>query len=306
MGAFLVVVLIAVGLGMIGAGRASAVAHYRFHIGGCGMPATPVDMWAGYGNYKTVIALDGLRATSRTSGWAHQTNIAKMAYSGVNVVQPVGGLASFYTDWDAKSGNKVKYRYRWTCRLTKIIEELDARGMAVGRSGKYAIMGISMGGGAALTYGAYHRKRISHAFSMSGYISLASPGMRTAIRLAMIDAGIEAGVGPFNSDAMWGPPWSIRWINNDPVMQLNRMRGMKVRIASATGIWGRYNTDPIGSVKGTPLEILALQQAGIFQAAAAAQSVPITTDYALLGTHQWGYWQDMVWRAKNSGWFRDR
>ena len=299
-------VLIAAGLGVTGAGQAAAVAHYRFYVGGCGMPAKPVDMWVGAGNYKPVIALDGLRATSRKSGWAYETNIAKMAYSGVNVVEPVGGLASFYTDWNAKPGNKIKYRYRWTCRLNRIIRELDARGMATGRSGKYAIMGVSMGGGAALTYAAHHRKRISHAFSMSGYISLASPGMRTGIRIALADAGIEAGLGPFNADAMWGPPWDIRWINNDPVMQLNRMRGMKVRIASATGIWGQYNVDPVGSAKGTPLEMLALQQAGIFQAAAAAQGIPITTDYALLGTHQWGYWQDMVWRAKNSGWFRDR
>ena len=35
------VVLIAAGLGVTGAGQAAAVAHYRFIVGGCGMPAKP-------------------------------------------------------------------------------------------------------------------------------------------------------------------------------------------------------------------------------------------------------------------------
>lgn len=294
------------GLGVVAAGQAQAAYHQRVYVGGCGMPASPVDIWSRPGNYKTVIALDGLRATSDRSGWRHETGIQRLADSGVNVVQPVGGKGSFYTDWDAKPGNKVGFRYRWTCRLDNIIRDLDARGLAAGRWGKYAMMGISMGGSSAMIYGAYHRQRVSHVFSMSGYTNLSSPGMRTAVRIALIDAGAAAGLGPFNADAMWGPPWSPRWAANDPLVQLPRMRGMKIRVASATGIWGRHNTDFVGSVKGTPLETLALEQAKAFEVAALIHQVPITTDFALQGTHQWEYWEEMVWRAKNSGWFRDR
>ena len=153
------VVLVATALcvGLVNAGSANAASFGRFYVGGCGMPATPVDMWTRAGNYKTVIALDGLRATSDMSGWRHETHIQRMADSGVNVIQPVGGLASFYSDWEAKSpGNKIAYRYRWTCRLDSIIRALDARGLAVGPKQKYAMMGISMGGNAAMIYGAYH------------------------------------------------------------------------------------------------------------------------------------------------------
>ncbi len=290
-----------------GVGDADAASLNRISVGGCGMPASPVDIWARPGNYKTVIALDGLRATSDMSGWRHETNIARLADSGVNVVEPVGGLASFYTNWDTTSpGNKIKYRYMWTCRLDRIVAALDARGLAVGPWGKYAIMGISMGGGSAMIYGAYHRNRISHVFSMSGYVNLSAPTMREAVRLALIDAGVEAGVGPFSADAMWGPPWSDRWQRNDALVQLPRMRGMKIRVAAGSAAWGRYNTDAVNSVKGTPLEAVALAQTRSFEVAAALQGIRITSDFPNVGTHTWGYWQDMVWRAKNSGWFRDR
>lgn len=303
----LVVILAVVGIGSVEVGDADAASFGRFYVNGCGMPASPVDMWTRGGNYKTVIALDGLRATSDMSGWRHETRVARIADSGVNVVEPVGGLGSFYTDWQTASpGNKIRYRYRWTCRLNTIVRELDARGLAVGPLGKYAIMGISMGGNAALIYGAYHRARISHVFSMSGYVNLSAPTMREAVRLALIDAGVEAGVGPFSADAMWGPPWHDRWTKNDALVQLPRMRGMKIRVASGSATWGAHNRDAVASVKGTPLEMISLAQTRAFEVAAAMQGIPISTDFPNVGTHQWDYWQDMVWRAKNARWFHDR
>lgn len=307
----LVVCLLAVAAVVVlapsGTGNANAAALTRFYVTGCGMPKSPVDMWIRWGNYKTVIALDGLRATSDMSGWRHETRIQDVANSGVNVVEPVGGLGSFYSDWNAPSpGSRIKYRYRWTCRLNSIVQALDARGLAVGPKGKYAIMGASMGGSAAMIYGAYHRNRISHVFSMSGFLNLSAPTMREAVRLALLDAGIEAGVGPLDADSMWGPPWDTRWLNNDALVQLPRMRGMHIRVAAADGLWGRYNTDAIGSAKGTPLELVALAQTRTFEVAADLEGIRVTTDYPPFGTHQWGYWQDMVWRAKNAGWFRDR
>ncbi|NDK91809.1 esterase family protein [Gordonia desulfuricans] len=294
-------------VGASGGGPAEAATFNRIKVGGCGMPASPVDIWSRPGNYKTVIALDGLRATSDMSGWRHETRIQRMASSGVNVVEPVGGLGSFYTDWESASpGSKIAYRYRWTCRLDAIVRALDARGLAVGPWHKYAVMGISMGGGAAMIYGAYHRARISHVFSMSGYVNISAPTMREAVRLALLDAGVEGGVGPLSADAMWGPPWAPRWERNDALVQLPRMRGMKIRVASGSATWGPHNTDAVASVKGTPLEVVALAQSRAFEVAAALQGIRISTDFPNVGTHQWDYWEDMVWRAKRAGWFLDR
>ena len=60
-----------------------------------------VRTWKKQGNYKTVILLDGMRAEYGYSGWEINTNVQKLVNAGVNVVQPVGGPASFYADWDA-------------------------------------------------------------------------------------------------------------------------------------------------------------------------------------------------------------
>ena len=62
------------------------------------------------------------------------------ARSGVNVVEPIGGPASFYTNWDAPSNfNNQPFRYMWNCVITNtLIRGLDSRGYRVG-NGKYAI-----------------------------------------------------------------------------------------------------------------------------------------------------------------------
>lgn len=296
----------------VGTGTASAApVRQTWWLDGCGMPKVQVHAWTRPGNYKTVIALDGLRATNDKSGWEYNTRIQDMASSGVNVIEPIGGMASFYSNWDAPSNlNGQKYKYMWSCVINnRLIPMLDQKGLAVGPAHKYAIMGISMGGSSAMIIGA-NNPRISHLFSMSGYLNLSAPGMRTAIRVAMLDAGIEAGMGPFNSDSMWGPPWSGRWYDNDPFVQINKMHNKKVRIGAGGGFWGQYNAvgsigDFIGNVEGTPLEQLAWAQTRAFQVQALVNHVPITTDFPIVGTHTWGYWSDMVWRAKNSGWFHD-
>lgn len=312
MGRRLAAVLVAAatiaGLGVaVGSGTASAAPRVQqIFIDGCGMPPVKVRMWTKPGNYKTVIALDGLRATNDVSGWEHNTRIQDLADRGVNVVEPVGGLASFYSDWNAPSNfNAQPYRYRWSCAINqRLIPELDRRGLAVGRTGKYAIMGISMGGNSSMIIGA-NNPRIDHLFSMSGYLNLSAPGMREAIRIALLDAGIEAGVGPFNSDSMWGPPTSVRWLENDPFVQIGKMRGKKVRVASGSGLQGRFPTDPLGLIQGAPLEALSLAQSRAFQVQALVNNVEITSDFPSTGLHAWGYWSDMVFRAFNQGWFRD-
>ncbi|MFW0789746.1 alpha/beta hydrolase [Gordonia sp. CPCC 205333] len=308
--AMIVAVLTVVGLAsvVVGAGQANArigatqVGRQQFYVNGCGMPNVKVRAWKRPGNYKTVIMLDGMRAQYDYNGWEINTNIQEMVRSGVNVVEPIGGPASFYTDWNAPSNfNNQRYRYRWNCVITNtLIRGLDARGFRVG-NGKYAIMGLSMGGNAALVIGAQNRRNFDRAASLSGYNFLSAPGMHTMIRLAMLDVDPK----PWNSDSMWGPPWDARWYQNDPFLNINRMHGMKIFVGSGNGLFGKYNALPNvfdDLFKGSTLEFLAFTQAKAFQAAAALQGLPVMS-YDAVGTHAWGYWQDMVWNAKARGFF---
>ncbi|MFT3901389.1 MAG: alpha/beta hydrolase family protein [Gordonia sp. (in: high G+C Gram-positive bacteria)] len=279
------------------------VGKQQFWINGCGMPKVKVRAWKRPGNYKTVIMLDGMRAQYDYSGWEINTNIQEMVRSGVNVVEPVGGPASFYTDWVAPSNfNHQRYRYRWNCVITRsLIRNLDARGFRVGKRKKYAIMGLSMGGNAALSIAAQNRRNFDRAGSLSGYNWLSAPGMRTMIRLAMLDVDPK----PWNVDSMW-PFFGPQWFQNDPMMNINGLRGMKVFVGSGNGLFGKYNALPNvfdDLFKGSTLEFLAYTQAKAFQANAAIQGLPVMT-YDAVGTHAWGYWQDMVWNAKARGFFR--
>lgn len=300
----------------VGAADANPNRFYKeFRVNSCGMPTgnplgaynpngtVKVQSWFKPGNTRTVILLDGMRAQYDRSGWAINTNARNLVNQGVNVVMPVGGPASFYTNWDAPSNfNGQKTRYRWACVLNdRLVPALRARGYK-GKGGKYAIMGLSSGGNAALTNAAQNRSKYYAAGSLSGYNFLSAPGMRTMLRVAMLDVA----PAPWNIDAMWGPPWSPRWTQNDPAMLINRMHGLKLYIGSGNGFFGRYNyPQNIGDdlLKGTPLEMLALTQTAAFEASARLQGLNPMSYYAN-GTHAWGYWQDMLWNAKNRGFFR--
>ncbi|MFT3716395.1 MAG: alpha/beta hydrolase-fold protein [Gordonia sp. (in: high G+C Gram-positive bacteria)] len=300
----------------IGSGDASAagvIAKDRY-VTSCGMPTgnalgkgnpkgrVKVQTWMRPGNKRTVILLDGLRAEYGTSGWFQQTNAWRLVNQGVNVVMPVGGPASFYTDWDAPSNfNGQRARYRWGCVIDKGVVPMLRRAGFGSKNGKYALAGVSAGGNAALTHAAQRRDLYYAAASFSGYNYLSAPGMRTALRVAMLDVA----PGPWNVDAMWGPPWSPRWTQNDPAMLINRMHGLKVFVGSGNGFFGKYNyPQNVGDdlFKGTPLEMLAWTQAKAFEVSAQVQGLPVMT-YDANGTHAWGYWRDMLFNAKRRGLF---
>ncbi|MFT4044984.1 MAG: alpha/beta hydrolase family protein [Gordonia sp. (in: high G+C Gram-positive bacteria)] len=316
------VVLTIAGFVAGGAGNAQAtvngtgIGRQTWTIDACGMPTNGafgaksmepgrvrVRSWFRPQNTRTVILLDGMRAQYDFSGWEINTNVQELVTRGVNVVEPIGGPASFYTNWDSPSNfNGQQRRYMWECVIqNRLVPALRARGFR-GKGGKYAIMGISSGGNAALVLAAKRRDLYYAAGSLSGYDFLSSPGMHTMLRLAMLDVAPQ----PWNIDAMWGPPWSLRWYENDPFLLINRMHGLKVFTGSGNGLFGRYNALPnvlTDLFAGSTLEVLALAQRKAFELAAYVQGIDLMT-YDAVGTHAWGYWQDMVWNAYNRGFFR--
>ncbi|GAA1482331.1 hypothetical protein GCM10009624_27710 [Gordonia sinesedis] len=285
------------------------------YIGSCGMPSksggpagtVKVRYWKKPGNRTSVVLLDGMRAQYDYSGWEFNTNVQELVNRGVNVVEPIGGPASFYMNWAAPSNfNNQGFTYRWECVINNsLVPWMRANGFKGrglnGKAAKYAIMGLSSGGNAALVLASKRRDQYYAAGSLSGYNWLSAPGMRTMIRLAMLDVDPK----PWNVDSMMAP-WSPEWFNNDPFMRLNRMQGLKLYTGSGNGLFGQHNALPNvfdDLFKGSTLEVLALAQRKAFEAAAVLQGIPIMT-YDAPGTHAWGYWQDMVWNAYARGFFR--
>ncbi|WP_241383390.1 alpha/beta hydrolase [Rhodococcus sp. CH91] len=253
--------------------------------------------WAARGGDAALYLLDGLRARDDANAWTFETNaLQQFANDNVSLVMPVGGQSSFYTDWYSPSNlNDQEVTYKWETFLTQQLPDyLATRGVSRSNNG---ILGLSMGGSAALTLAAYHRDQFKFASSLSGYLNLSAPGMREAIRVAMLDAG------RYNVDAMWGPPWSPAWLRNDPFVFAPKLEGLSLYISAASGLPGQHD-NPQGFVgyyntaNGMALEALSLAQTRAFQIKLATLGIPATFDFPARGTHAWKYWEDQLWKAR--------
>ncbi|MBF6178867.1 alpha/beta hydrolase [Nocardia otitidiscaviarum] len=271
---------------------------------------------------RVVYALDGMRAPETLNGWEIETNVAQVLTSwNINVVMPVGGQSSFYADWNAPSnffgvppgaagsvtgsgateafmaGPGKSYRYEWETFLTNQLRWAlrDRLGFNPYRNGAF---GLSMGGSAALTLAAYHPDQFSFAGSFSGYLNISAPGMREAIRAAMLDAG------GYNVDSM-APPWGPQWLRMDPFVFAPTLIANNTRLWIAAGSGVPMQQDlqqPFGVaadrvVRGAPLEALALANTRAFQVrmmSLGAQNVVYS--FPNVGLHAWTNWQDEAYR----------
>ncbi|RDI59633.1 alpha/beta hydrolase [Nocardia pseudobrasiliensis] len=268
---------------------------------------------------RVVYALDGMRAREDLNGWEIETAVARqMADANINVVMPVGGQSSFYLDWNSPSsffgippisgsssgsasgsgatmilaaGPGKSYRYDWESFLTR-----DLRGALRDRLGfnptRNGVFGLSMGGSAALTLAAYHPDQFSFAGSFSGYLNISAPGMREAIRTAMIDAG------GYNVDSM-APPWDPKWLRMDPFVFAPRLiqQNQRLWIAAGTGRPTATDGPNFNTLNGIALEALAQINTRAFQVrmmSLGAQNV--IYDFPAFGIHAWNNWADEAFR----------
>ncbi|GAA4484238.1 alpha/beta hydrolase family protein [Rhodococcus olei] len=254
--------------------------------------------WAKRGGDAALYLLDGLRARDDRNAWSFETNaLEQYANDNVTLVMPVGGQSSFYSDWMAPSNfNGQKLTYKWESFLTEELPDyLATRGVSRSNNG---VLGLSMGGSAALTLAAYHRDQFKFAGSLSGYLNISAPGMREAIRVAMLDAG------RFNVDSMWGPPWSKAWLRNDPFVFAPQLKGLSMYISAASGLPGEYDhprapIDYYNTGNAMGLEALSLVNTRAFQVRMASLGIPATFDFPSNGTHSWPYWSAELFKARN-------
>nr|WP_067863131.1 alpha/beta hydrolase family protein [Nocardia shimofusensis] len=249
--------------------------------------------WAARGGASALYVLDGLRAPHDHSQWISDTGVLqRFAGDNVTLVFPVGGHSSFYTDWYRPSStNGQVTTYKWETFLT---EELPAflAGYGVSRTDN-AIVGASMGGGAALTLAAHHRDQFKFAGSFSGFLNPTFPMWNEAIRAALWDEG------RFNVDDMWGPPGDPAWSRNDPTVQAELLRGLPMYVSAGAGLPGPADV-PYGvgnTMNAMGLELIARAAARIFGDRVAALGIPARVEI-VDGTHTWPYWEQALAAAR--------
>ncbi|WP_067841949.1 alpha/beta hydrolase [Nocardia lijiangensis] len=231
--------------------------------------------------------LDGLDPGVGQSTWTNATD-AEAFFRGknVNVVLPVGGQASYYTDWQQDDPHFG--RYRWETFLTRelpplIDENFDGNGVN-------AIGGLSMGGSAAFILAARH----PHLYrAIAGYSACPDTGLATGGVMFSI---ANRGGNPVN---MWGAPGSRAWAEHDPSLMADRLRGKTIYLSTGTGVPGPHEAELKPQLVenvflGGPVEVGINTCVVAFERRLRSLAIPARIDYSPVGTHSWSYWQDML------------
>jgi diacylglycerol O-acyltransferase / trehalose O-mycolyltransferase len=237
------------------------------------------------GGRHAVYLLDGLRARDDLNGWDIETQAFEWYHqSGLSIVMPVGGMSSFYTDWYQPAvGNGGTWTYRWETFLTQELPAWLASNRGISPSGS-AVVGLSMGGNAALTLAEWHPQNFIYAGSLSGFLNLSDGIWPSLVGFAMRDSG------GFDPGPMWGPAGDPAWARNDPTVNVGRL------VANNTRIW-------VYCGNGTPTELGGADfPAQFLENMTRASNIAFQDRYLAAGgqngafnfppsgTHSWGYW----------------
>ncbi|NKY52206.1 alpha/beta hydrolase [Nocardia vermiculata] len=225
--------------------------------------------------------------------WMNRTDVAQFfADKPVNVIVPMGGRASYYTDW--KSDDPVLGRNQWTTFLTRELPPLlQSRFQLTGRN---AVAGTSMSATSALDLAIGAPGLYQAVGSYSGCPVTSGP-------LAQAYVYSQLGIFGANAGNMWGGPIDPAWTAHDPVANADRLRGMALYISSGNGSPGVHDTLADPSIAGDAAKLAnRISVGGAMEAVVGQCTQQLTDRLAALGvpatvvkhngTHAWPYWQD--------------
>ena len=135
-----------------------------------------------------------------TKSWFGMTDVQGFfAEKNVNVVSPLGGAFSWYTNWVGDASKQ--YQTYMTSELPPLINaEYNTNGVN-------AVGGLSSTGGTAVDYAIQAPGLYRAVGSYSGLLNPADQPQQ--VSMSLLGGGASA-------DAMWGPPGGPLWIAHDP------------------------------------------------------------------------------------------
>lgn len=211
--------------------------------------------------------------------WFGMTDIQGFfANKNVNVVSPLGGQFSWFTNW--VNDPTKQYQTYMTQELPPLI---DAQYNA---NGKNAVGGLSSTGGTAVDYAVQAPGRYRAVASYSGLLSPSDDPQQVA--LTLIGGGVSA-------DNMWGPQGGPLWIAHDPSKNVDKLRGVAIyAAASGSGEVGEVDRLPEGfgpNITGGFIERIVAESTKRFVDAANGAGVPVTYVVRPSGSHTWGLFE---------------
>ncbi|QBJ96958.1 esterase family protein [Rhodococcus sp. ABRD24] len=243
----------------------------------------------------TLYLLNGAGGGEDSATWQRKTDVMNFFRDkNVNVVTPLEGAFSYYTDW--VKDDPTLGRQKWqTFMLEELPPVIDAE---FDTNKVQSIAAISMTGTSVLNYAIAKPGFYKSVGSFSGCAETSTWVGQNAIQLV---TGVRGGVDITN---MWGPLDGRGWIDNDPVVNAERLRGTELYITTGSGLPGPHETLNGPGINGQ-MGALANQVivGGVLEAGTnyctfnlanrlAQLKIPATFDFKPGGTHSWGYWQD--------------
>lgn len=241
-----------------------------------------------------IYMLNGGDGGEGRANWVAQTDIVDFYLDkDVNVVIPMEGKFSYYTDW-VEENETLGGKNKWETFLTK--ELPGPLQSALGASEQRALAGMSMSATSALLLA-------QHAPGFYDAIGSFSGCAETAQGLPLEYIRITLARGNATAEQMWGPVGSENWIYNDALINAEKLRGQTMYISNATGLAGPEDLWSSPYTQGDSSNVMVhVLNGGVIEAAtnrcthdlkARLDRAGIPADWNLrpVGTHSWGYWQ---------------
>ncbi|WP_442241304.1 alpha/beta hydrolase [Rhodococcus sp. TAF43] len=243
----------------------------------------------------TLYLINGAGGGEDSATWQRNADVMDFFRDkNVNVVTPLEGAFSYYTDWQ-KDDSKLG-RQKWQTFLTQELPPvIDAE---FGTNKVQSVAAISMTATSVLNLAIAKPGFYKSVGSYSGCAETSTWAGQNAIRLV---TGVRGGVDVTN---MWGPLDGPGWVQNDPVVNAEKLRGTELYVSTGSGLPGPHDQLNSPGIDGKPLaQAERVVVGGVIEAATnycthnlanrlAELKIPATFDFKPAGTHSWGYWKD--------------
>ncbi|GAA5061825.1 alpha/beta hydrolase family protein [Nocardia callitridis] len=244
----------------------------------------------------TMYLLNG--ANGGTEGnWLDETDLVDFFKDKqVNVVIPIGGGGSYFTDW--QRDDPLLGKLRWRTFLTEELPPVVDK--AFNGNGTNSIAGLSMSGTSVFQLALAKPGLYQGLGSYSGCVRTSDEQGQ-----AMVNAVVARQFG--NASNMWGAPNDPAWAANDPYLHADELRGTSIYVSAGTGAPGPLDTleGARGDVAhlaysllfGAPLEAVMRMCTDQLKTRFDDLAIPATFDLRPSGTHSWAYWEQDLYNS---------
>lgn len=248
----------------------------------------------------TYYMLNGADGGEGGANWIQQSDILEFFQDkNVNVVIPMEGQFSYYTDWVTEQpqlGGKQMWETFLTQELPGPIEEYLQAG------DKRAISGMSMSATSSLLLAQHNPDFYDAVGSFSGCAATSNPVGYTSMQVTLNRANTTP-------EAMWGPRGTGTWHYNDALINAEKLEGTELYVSNGSGLAGSWDLPSSPRLEGANQVQASAAMAETIIVGGAIEAVTNTCTHDLntklqangingdfnfrnTGTHSWGYWQD--------------